>query len=454
MGNFLTRNSTRKQRLNKHLNKLHRKKYLPLYNCNAEQTDKREAVIEMVHTIASEIGIADSRLKVQNVILVGSVSEDTQLRETAEYDFQLVLEAFSQLSCVNVSKACNDRDGYVHIEIKDSALRSKCYSMIEDDQLKSTKGRELGLKKPGLRQLFGKTLTKTLKEEKVIRKHTGSLYSFWDIRYRVFKHGPAFTIRLIWDTRTPNERGVYLPISVDLCPVIRFCGPLTEIIEENCVKCQTYFKYAEENNLVTLMPSNRKTSCKAGLCFKITFTTTEILLMMDMSDHHRKCYRLLKYLLNGCSRKSPTAFCSYQLKVLVLNHHYDQKCTEESDLDKCLHNIVDDMIDICRTHSKGELFCANPFIATQNIWSHGTSIRDKDLKKRLLKLKSRLKRISKLCSFCIHIDPVNRSNCVRTCVKKVRNSIWSIFLMVGLFVFMYLYIKKKNYNNISEPDSN
>ena len=389
MGNFLTSNLTRRnERLNNWLNKLHEDIYLTLYKCKWKEKhyDKREAVIEMVHIIASEIGIVDSRLKVQNVILVGSVAEDTQLQKNGDYDFQLVLEAFSHLNCVTVSKACSDRNCFAHIEIKYPDLRFKWKNMIVNDQLKSTKGRKLGLAKTGLRQFFHETLTKALTEGKVIHKQTGSLYCQSD----VVKHGPAYTVTFDW---IPSDKtGVHRKISVDLCPVLRFHGPLSEIIQEYDVKCQTYYSYAEEHNLVLLMPYNRKTSCKAGLCFKITFTTTEILLMMDMSEHHRKCYRILKYLLNGVRSLPPTAFCSYQLKVHVLNHHYDQKCTEESDLDKCIHKIIDDMIDVCKTHCNGQLFCPNPFIVTQNIWDRKTSLRDKDLEERLLQLKRDLQR--------------------------------------------------------------
>ena len=82
--------------------------------------------------------------------------------------------------------------------------------------------------------------------------------------------------------------------------------------------------------------------------------------MENITEHHRRCYKILKYLINGrpspsIAKKSvlsmvyypfydyPTQFYSYALKVLVWNHHYKSKCVENSYLSSCLDEILTDL---------------------------------------------------------------------------------------------------------------
>lgn len=82
--------------------------------------------------------------------------------------------------------------------------------------------------------------------------------------------------------------------------VIRYKDYHKLVKPENAI-CQTYFDNVEKVQSVMLMPFQPKHTTLSGgaHCFNVTFTLAELLLMVDLSNHHRKCYKILKFLLNG-----------------------------------------------------------------------------------------------------------------------------------------------------------
>ena len=96
-----------------------------------------------------------------------------------------------------------------------------------------------------------------------------------------------------------------------------------------------------------------------GHQFKVTFTETQLLCTTHLSSHHRKCYKLLKYLVNGepFPRETPTAkiikpfmgsktvFHSYRLKTEVWDHQFKQECTEDEDLSSCIYRVIQSIED-------------------------------------------------------------------------------------------------------------
>ena len=100
--------------------------------------------------------------------------------------------------------------------------------------------------------------------------------------------------------------------------------------------------FAKSIKSLLLMP-------RVGMRFKVTFTEAELHLTFNMSAHHRKCYKLLKYIMNGEpipleSHKSRifkylgvthTFIHSYMLKRIVWEHHYIRQCDQEMDLGMC-----------------------------------------------------------------------------------------------------------------------
>ena len=84
--------------------------------------------------------------------------------------------------------------------------------------------------------------------------------------------------------------------------------------------------------------------------------------ILYLSEHHRKCYRLMKYIINGepfplKSHKNRiakyfetdhTVFHSYILKRAVWEHHYIEECNEEIHLGNCVRKMLSLVVSITR----------------------------------------------------------------------------------------------------------
>ena len=406
---------TEEETLNKFFNDLYAKKLGFTLN-EYEVLDIRNAVIVMVHNIAGRTGNIDQRFKIGKVIVVGSDPEGTQIVQPKDYDFHLVIEELSHEDILDISSECPDKEGCVHTRLKktDTALQWK--QLLCDGNLVSTNGTSQSTHRYGFRQEFHKALqtaVESLKNEQIQMK-TGILH----MKKVITKHGPAFTLSFTWQHQDRNET---LEIFVDLCPVIRVIGQLDQIIKltDADATCDVYFDYIKKVGSLMLIPCSRTMSCKSGLCFRMTFTSAEILLVRDMSAHHRKCYKILKYILNGILARTATVFHSYALKTLVLNHHYKEQCTEENSIAKCVLMILMQIQDIVQESPRSLMRydmrkqLPSLFIRNLSVWNHEQSILDSDIKIRLSRLMNRLKRISNMKEYAFekcYIRSVNCSN--------------------------------------------
>ena len=309
-----------------------------------EADDIRGAVKQIVEKITNIIGNIDTRLLISEVVLVGSAKEGTQIILPEEYDFLLILEVLSHQGVICVNKACPGKENRVHAIIKDNKVKRQFQDLLQGDEIRSTQDELPFVWRTGLREIFYKATKNAIRAfvNVEIQKATGTLrLGYPSLRL----HGPAFTSSFQWQQRN----GMNIDISVDLCPAIRLTGDFPELINLENVTSEVYYRYAHDVGSLLLLPCKRGFSCSNGLCFSVNFTEAEMLLMEDLSEHHRKCYKILKYLMNAKQRPAwpafmkwvdyidepKTAVFSYILKVLILNHHYDQECTET----KCLHHV-------------------------------------------------------------------------------------------------------------------
>ena len=213
------------------------------------------------------------------------------------------------------------------------------------------------------------------------------------------KHGPAYTISLLWE-RTTTEKHTTMEISVDLCSALKIdfenyslllhqihlhrlphivpssnlnharstdsVLPLSDSVTSN------YVDYVEDIKSVLLMPRD-------GMRFKVAFTESELLLTSNLSDHHRKCYRLLKYIVNGepfplkgskirrFFKDTHTFFHSYIIKLVVWEHHYFKKCGQEINLGICITEMLP-KLKAARTEVLMHPFNRNRIIETSSEW--------------------------------------------------------------------------------------
>ena len=379
-----------------------------------EVIDIREAVVCMVERIAKKIGDIDERLKINEVILVGSAKEGTQIIQPDEYDFLMVLETLSGQGAVSIKRVCPGKDNCVHVTLNNIALKALFGDLLQENEIRSTQDDRPIFRRNGLRQSLHCAISKAVKtvSGKVIDTSTGTLR----LEKSIETHGPAFNPKLMWHRRN----GKCFEISIDLCPVIRLSGNFPEIIRLDNVSCQTYYEYVQKMNSIMLLPCKRGVSCERGLCFSVICTEAEMLLMTDLSQHHRKCYKILKYLLNAKERPSlgnlftwienrvepPTALFSYALKILVLDHQYKQKCNDVENLANCVLKLLLD-IDTILHKAKVVLpgipprnWLSNPFCKSHNIWSsHSLRFVDSNLEMRMKYLYITLIAISKMQAY-------------------------------------------------------
>ena len=355
-----------------------------------EAHEIQEAVSEMVEHLVESIGHIDSRVRINEVIPVGSAAEGTRIILPNEFDFLLVLDAFSRPGAIRIARDCSNDEGHVHIIVQENDLLTQFEKIIENNQL--VYGQEESFfvtQKYGLKNIFQTAAKKATSlvhfnenynfvfHNKKVGKTMGTLTLD---HYTLGENGPAFNFSCTWHRRGDNKD---MEISVDLCPVIRSNEPLYAVMKPEDTGCQKFYEYAEKCGSVMLMPCKKRNSCEEGQCFRFIFTEAELLLVKEMSFHHIKCYKILKYLMNGIPsipkpsvfhkflqialngirkqvslranktysalslRRAPsTAFHSYALKLIVLHHHYKNLCTEEQCLASCIENMLHNILNI------------------------------------------------------------------------------------------------------------
>ena len=381
--------------LNRFYNELYDKE-LRLKFDDAEVTDMYNAVTDFVKNIVNTVGRRDPCLKIEEVISVGSAREGTQICSPCEYDFLLIMKELSYPE-VYGTEGCPNSLSYMHVRLCSARFQHSFKDIMRDGYVKSTQiySNEIPFYvQDGLRQKLKKALRDAAVEKKLFEVSTGSgILRFKSTNIEV--HGPALMVLLGWQ----SKRGGYImDISVDLCPALRVPAVrLSENVEilvtPESVTCQSYYDYAQKTGTVLLIPCRRSSSCIYGLCYKVAYTETELRLMDNISEHHKKCYKILKYLINGrpspsIARKSvlskvyypfygyPTQMHSYALKVLIWNHHFKSSRVEQNCLSLCIDELLSEIKGILTFDGTGvsnEVLVQNmlpcPFNKYASVWS-------------------------------------------------------------------------------------
>ena len=343
-----------KETLNIFLNELYDKQLdLKVKFSNDEEIrDIRDAVVKQTTVVAHTIGEIDSRLRIGEVIPVGSAREGTQIVRPCEYDFILTLDVLSKPGAVSIIPADPDdaKREYMHVKLENPLMKSVFHAFSEGGFIR---GSSLSLFRPGIRPFLLRAIQEAvyLCSASIVKQNTGTLK--FKHKYKAKLHGPAFMIRLIWES---NRTKTSMEISVDLCLAVKLHGVPDKVLPLSNISFSTYKLYAQRVGSVMLIPRN-------GLRFKVTFTESELMLTSTMSEHHRKCYKILKYIINGepypserskskileYFQDSETNIHSYALKTAIWNHHYKELCPEEHDLGSCIIKIVKILCSVTRT---------------------------------------------------------------------------------------------------------
>ena len=423
----------RNETLNRFLDDLYEKEVDLGCNFSDQETnDIRAAVIKQVNLIAQRIHEVDSRLKIQEVLPVGSAREGTQIVRPCEYDFILILDSLSKPGAVKIVPEDPESDSreYMHVKLNDDYVKSIFHEFSNNDYIRAS--RLLPWDRYGLRDFFSTAVSQVvmLCPRSFVKMDTGKLKLK---RSKPELNGPACTIQLLWERATTQDKtAMEMLISIDLCPAIRLdfeeyyqllptsAKAVSNDLSDDCstdsvrstkkstesvlqsadksvakdldheapletcgfnpVRSDEFvvsfsgtevpnhldhvksakpvlspsrninandLDYAKSIKSILLMPRD-------DMRFKVTFTDAELTLL-NMSEHHRKCYKLLKYLINGepfpLQRHryrrikklfdyvigfGPTYLHSYLIKQVVWDHHYIQQCNEEVNLGLCV----------------------------------------------------------------------------------------------------------------------
>ena len=126
---------------NRFLKELYDKK-LDLNNKFSDQEikDIHQAVQEIVTLLAKTIGKIDPRLKIQEVIPVSSAKEDTQTIRPCEFDYILLLEAFSKPGIVSLESldSRHSNDSFVYVKLEDDDVRLVFLECCENNYLRGS----------------------------------------------------------------------------------------------------------------------------------------------------------------------------------------------------------------------------------------------------------------------------------------------------------------------------
>ena len=212
------RKSRRDNTLNKFLNDVYEKK-LDLHNkfTDQELKDIRSAVNEKVNEIADMIFELDSRLKIREVILVGSAGEGNQIIRPCESDFILVLDELSKPGAVTMvpKDLKDDNREYVHVQLNDN-VKSDFYEISDKNCIIAS--RVIPCRRQGLKDLFFTTVHQAVVRcsRTCIKRDTGKLKLY---QSKPTINGPATTIQLQWE-RTTMQKHIKMEMSIDLCPAV------------------------------------------------------------------------------------------------------------------------------------------------------------------------------------------------------------------------------------------
>ena len=369
-----------------------------------EIDDICSAVEEMVHKTLLKMGEDITRFKDLNhyLLKVGSFYGKTKIQEPNEFDYLVVLDELRSNE-VTLEEVCAEHPGFRHIRVKENCnfydkwhdvinIEEKGLINIGPTRLKRVKEkgdwyRENAGKRAivgpglievasGLRGLFYLCLHKCfeqVKKETVgIEKHTGILdlstycnkfttsgskYIFDQRRVEIQLHGPATNICVRWKSNCLPD---LLEISVDISPAFR-SKDIKAYLEMEHFLHDTFYQAVLQHGSFLVIPTSLECS-RGGLCFNIAHTETEQHLTNGLSETHWRCYKLLKYLMNGEANNisnSITAlhhieafeilrdqygtqawqcFSSFALKLLIFQHCI--LCHNGSDLEVCVLELL------------------------------------------------------------------------------------------------------------------
>ncbi|XP_060569184.1 uncharacterized protein LOC132727628 [Ruditapes philippinarum] len=297
-----------------------------------ETVDIVRAIETLVSIILGHVTSKVHWLPFSRLLKVGSMAERTSIVFPDEFDY---LAIYKQ-NGMQVERVCKEDRGYAHIKVTDPDLKKRWCKWLRGDYLQAYfKTHGFAVMLPEYFDTLGNAfmyevsqISKSVSDVGVCPTTTGLMR----IDKRVQKNGPAFTQHFLWEPYTRQKRK--RTIKVDITPAIEFDLNDDIINENDTFHTDVLNKTVKHGKFMLVLTHDQGPSCP--LCFRLTFTETEVDLVRCLDTHHKDCYKLLKFIFN--SGGGVTFLSSYVFKTLVLKHGYH--CKETANLAVCFKQLV------------------------------------------------------------------------------------------------------------------
>lgn len=261
--------------------------------------------------------------KIEEILPVGSFYEGTKICAPKEFDFNIKLNVGE----ISINQGC--RPGRVQV-----TFESSCHKWLEN----------LGGLFSGMMEAALETM---VDDEKEIKRDSGILH----LVSVVSKRGPS-VLKLSWCGVSST-----FEISVDIMPSVRCTDNFIEEIGKDEHFPLEFLQLVKQHRCY-LVP--KPCSPKCNKCFHVSFAQAERRLIQSLDEAHRRCYRLLKWLL------VEDILDTYKVKMAMLDHVYNLKCESRGCVDKCVVAVLESLLSSFNDLSLPTFFLRSSCVITKD----------------------------------------------------------------------------------------
>ena len=316
------------------------------YQFSAETVDHMyRATQQIVEQVVDDIGRIKPHLNVKEVISIGSFAEGTKICSPNEFDFLACFDFLSKKENVRIEGTEGCQPGYMVAFLNfgfDESMWKITRRLSEDDLC--------CIHHQGLRAEFVNTLqevAKAMSNKKIVTPLgvmviKGSDYLALKLEWHKFKedYGGSEMYSGLCERDFTLTTSYSLDIGVDIMPAVSVedFSPLSDIHG-----FPRHIFGMTENLKFHLVCKVSGQSPNAPY-LHISHATTEVFLVRHLHPIHKKCYRVLKYLLTHDTYFNrpikDISLSSYVFKTAVLFHEYEKLCSGTPDIVTCCIEII------------------------------------------------------------------------------------------------------------------
>ena len=324
-------------------------RYLVFPQSNVEVGILSRLVLDMINKIVEVARYSGAGWSWGRVIPVGSMAEGTRIGLPNEFDFMVVVDTYD---CDDIKSVFSgERGTFIKLkrdcrrEAKAFRHRNNCYCTSKN----RCKCNDLAYMDKGIIKSTNEAIRNALS----VIQRDGLFFAVQSFpgRLRLVNsnttiHGPAIQFNLLWETYGIGVMQNPMEISVDLVPVIEF--EINAYFRHRLdVYHRKFYRELRDTDKVHVVPPKSNADDDTEGLFKVSFALTELKLIRNVSEMHKKCFMLLKYICK--TNESSSSFTSFVLKNLMFQHSV---CCKNEGLGRCLMKILQDLKD--KTDAKGQ----------------------------------------------------------------------------------------------------